>query len=130
VSVRSIDLVHEFHLRFDCPVGGYPLDNVVQPDLMQLRRRLIDEEANELFEAIAEGDRHKVLQEITDLQYVLDGLYLTLGLHPYKDAAMEEVHRANMSKLMPDGTVRRRPEDGKVLKGPNFDPPDMTRVLP
>lgn len=130
MSRSSIDLVHEFHRTFDCPVGNHAMANADDLELIELRATLIEEETRELFDAIAEGDRHKVLQEITDLQYVLDGLYLTLGLHPYKDAALEEVHRANMSKLMPDGTVLRRPSDGKVQKGPNFVPPDMTRVIP
>jgi predicted HAD superfamily Cof-like phosphohydrolase len=39
-----------------------------------------------------------------------------------------EVHRANMSKALPDGTVKRR-EDGKVLKSENFKPADVKSVL-
>ena len=96
--------------------------------LRGLRHKLLREETRETFKALREQDLAAVLQEITDIQYVLDGLYLTLGLHELKDAAFAEVHRANMSKLMPDGTVKRR-EDGKVLKGPNFSPPDLRPII-
>ena len=44
------------------------------------------------------------------------------------NAVFAEVHRSNMSKLMPDGSVLRR-EDGKILKGPDWSPPDIAGVL-
>lgn len=44
------------------------------------------------------------------------------------NAAFAEVHRSNMSKLMPDGSVLYR-EDHKILKGPNYVPPDIAAVL-
>lgn len=44
------------------------------------------------------------------------------------NAAITEVHAANMRKLGPDGQVLRRP-DGKILKGPNYTPPDMAKAL-
>jgi predicted HAD superfamily Cof-like phosphohydrolase len=44
------------------------------------------------------------------------------------NAVFAEVHKSNMSKLMPDGSVLRR-EDGKILKGPNFMPPDIAGIL-
>lgn len=43
-------------------------------------------------------------------------------------AAFEEVHRSNMSKLDDDGKPIRR-EDGKILKGPNYAPPSMQKVV-
>ena len=46
-----------------------------------------------------------------------------------KQAAFEEVHRSNMSKLGEDGKPIRRPEDGKVMKGPNYFKPDMTQFI-
>lgn len=44
------------------------------------------------------------------------------------NAVFAEVHRSNLSKLMPDGSVLRR-EDGKILKGPNYSPPDIKSIL-
>ena len=44
------------------------------------------------------------------------------------NAVFAEVHRSNMAKRMPDGSVLRR-EDGKILKGPNWSPPDIAGVL-
>ncbi len=44
------------------------------------------------------------------------------------DTALGEVHRANLSKLMPDGTALKRP-DGKVLKGPNYQRADLRCAL-
>lgn len=61
-----------------------------------------------------------------DLKYVIVGFEYEVGIDP--QFAAEEGHASNMTKLMPDGTVKRR-EDGKVMKGPNFVKPDMVRAL-
>jgi predicted HAD superfamily Cof-like phosphohydrolase len=58
----------------------------------------------------------------------LDGAYLSLGFHRYKDAATAEVHRSNMSKAGADGKPIYR-EDGKILKGPNYSKPDLASIL-
>ena len=68
------------------------------------------------------GDPVELLDGLADLVYVAYGCALECGFD--LDAALAEVHRSNLSKLMPDGTVLRR-DDGKVLKGPNFTPPDL-----
>jgi predicted HAD superfamily Cof-like phosphohydrolase len=65
---------------------------------------------------------------LLDLQYVLDGAFLALGFHRMKDDGLKEVHRSNMSKLGPDGLPVLR-EDGKVMKGDAFEPPDLASVL-
>ena len=44
------------------------------------------------------------------------------------DAVLAEVQASNLSKLMPDGSVKLR-EDGKILKGPNFFDPNIARAL-
>ena len=44
------------------------------------------------------------------------------------NAVFAEVHRSNMAKLMPDGSVLRR-EDGKIQKPPHWSPPDVARIL-
>jgi predicted HAD superfamily Cof-like phosphohydrolase len=96
--------------------------------LVLIRMQLHVEENAELFQAIVEGDLPHVLQEISDVSFVTDGTYLTLGLQHYKPAADMELLRANMSKLGPGG----RPivdASGRSVKGPDFVPPDMARVL-
>ena len=95
----------------------------------KLRLNLLQEEVDELKEALANGDTVEALDALTDIQYVLDGAYLSLGLHKLKDAAFSEVQRSNMSKLGEDGKPIRREEDGKILKGPNYFAPDLKAVL-
>ena len=58
---------------------------------------------------------------------IYDGVELA-GLTHILDNAFRLVHASNMSKLMPDGTVLRR-EDGKVLKGPNYEEPNIEELL-
>ena len=68
----------------------------------------------------------RMLKEMADVQYVLSGLAVTLGL-PLQEA-FNRVHQSNMSKLGLDGKPLYR-DDGKVMKGPNYLPPDMETLL-
>jgi predicted HAD superfamily Cof-like phosphohydrolase len=83
---------------------------------------------DELTEALKAKDPVGALDALTDLQYVLDGTYLSLGLASLKGKAFDEVHRSNMSKLGADGKPIYR-EDGKVLKGPDYSPPDLGQFI-
>ena len=56
------------------------------------------------------------------------GVFRMHPRHRYKAAGLSEVHRSNMSKLGEDGKPIYR-EDGKILKGPNYTPPDLRKVL-
>lgn len=93
-----------------------------------MRLAILEEEVAELRAAAQVGDMVEVLDALCDIQYVLDGTFLEFGLHKLKDRAMAEVHASNMSKLGADGRPVLR-EDGKVLKGPFFRRPDLTRIL-
>ncbi len=93
-----------------------------------MRISILEEEVQELREAVAAGDLVEVLDALCDIQYVLDGTFLEFGMHGVKTEAVAEVHASNMSKLGADGRPVLR-EDGKVLKGPNFRPPDLARFL-
>ena len=119
-------LVKEFHEKFGHPVKDKP--DLSNKKLNELRINLIDEEFDELDGALARGDKVGVLDALIDLQYVLDGAFLALGFHKMKDAAMKEIHRANMSKLGEDGNPILR-EDGKILKSPGYSPPDLAKIL-
>lgn len=92
-----------------------------------LRMHLIVEEAAEVAQAMAQDDVVATLHELTDLTYVVEGTYVALGLHGLKRAAFREVHRANMSKLGPDGQPVLN-EAGRVLKSELYAPPDLQRV--
>lgn len=92
-------------------------------DQMELRRELVMEEANEVRTA---ESPEELTKELADLLYVVYGFAVTFGL-PI-DEVFERVHRSNMSKLGDDGKPIYR-EDGKVLKGPNYQPPDLTDLF-
>ena len=123
----TLDQVREFHETYGLPVKSSP--DISDPKTNDLRINLLAEELDELKEALVAGDIVEVLDALTDLQYVLDGAYLSFGLHDVKDAAFNEVQRSNMSKLGEDGKPIRRESDGKVLKGPNFFEPDLSQFI-
>lgn len=122
----SLEMVKEFHEAFGHPVKDAP--DLTDEELCKLRRKLLREELFELHSAMTMDDKVAVLDALCDLQYVLDGAFLALGFHNVKDTAMAEVHRSNMSKLGADGKPIYR-EDGKILKGPNYTPPDIRSIL-
>lgn len=123
----TLDMVQEFHETYGLPVLSAP--DITDPKTNALRINLLAEELDELKEALEQGDMVEVLDALTDLQYVLDGAYLSFGLQDKKMAAFEEVHASNMSKLGEDGKPIRRESDGKVLKGPNYFKPDLVQFI-
>jgi len=124
---NTLDRVKEFHATYGLPVKDAP--DLSDKRTNDLRISLLQEELDELKEALADGNEREVLDALTDLQYVLDGAYLSLGYHLLKEPAFAEVQRSNMSKLGEDGKPVIRPEDGKILKGPNYSPPDLNMVM-
>lgn len=123
----TLEKVREFHDTYGVAVKDVP--DLSDDGISALRLTLLQEELDELREALAAGDAVEVLDALTDLQYILDGTYLSLGFHRLKQAAFAEVHRSNMSKLGADGRPIYREPDRKVLKGPNYTPPDLVAVL-
>lgn len=95
-------------------------------EICKLRVDLIAEELDELKEAIRDKDIVEVADALTDLLYVVYGAGHAFGLD--LDRCFNEVHRSNMSKLGSDGKPMYR-EDGKVLKGPAFFEPDLTKII-
>lgn len=127
MSNTTLEQVKEFHETYGLPVERTP--NISDAKTNELRVNLIAEELEELQEALNDGDIVEVLDALTDLQYVLDGAYLSFGLHEVKTAAFNEVHASNMSKLGEDGKPIRRESDGKILKGPNYWKPDLSKFI-
>ena len=85
--------------------------------IFDLRIRLIDEEYDELVEALNWGDRVQIAKELADLAYVVVGTAVALGI-PFNEV-FSALQASNMSKVGSDGTIKFR-EDGKVLKGPEY----------
>lgn len=125
--IDTLGCVKEFHETYDLPVKDKP--DISCDQTKSLRINLLQEELNELKEALKNNDIVEVLDALTDLQYVLDGAYLSFGLHHVKDAAFNEVQRSNMSKLGADGKPIRREGDGKILKGPDYFAPDLSQFI-
>ena len=123
----TLDQVQEFHETYGLPVA--PQQTLADDKTRQLRINLLAEELDELKEALEQGDMVETLDALIDLQYVLDGAFLSFGMQGVKTEAFEEVHRSNMSKLGADGKPIRRESDGKVLKGPDFFEPDLAQFI-
>lgn len=142
---NSYERVKEFHEVFGHPVGEKP--ELPSDDRQELRVALIFEEAIELAEALGfstadvkdsvnymlykigsihEQDIVGAADALGDLDYVVNGAALELGID--LPAVTAEVHRSNMTKLGPDGKPIYR-EDGKILKGEGYEPPNLEKVL-
>ena len=98
----------------------------VPATVKELRCTLIEEEAAEFRAAVEADDIVEVADAIADLLYVIYGAALTFGI-PVREV-FTEVHRSNMTKLDEDGRPIYR-ADGKVMKGPNFSPPNLRPIL-
>lgn len=123
----TLEQVQEFHETYGLPVHDEV--NLSCAQTKELRINLLQEELNELKEALANDDAVETLDALIDLQYVLDGAFLSFGMQAMKEIAFDEVHRSNMSKLGADGKPIRREGDGKVMKGPNYFAPDLAQFI-
>ena len=103
---------------------AYQISN--SPSSRPTQKSLIDEEYKEFCEAFASEPYHDELKELADLVYVC--YQYAENMEWDLDEAMNRVHRSNMSKLGLDGKPIRR-VDGKVLKGPNYQPPILTDLV-
>jgi predicted HAD superfamily Cof-like phosphohydrolase len=109
--------VEAFHRALALPIGESPTIRRAE-----LRAALIEEEAREAVSAIRRGDLIDAIDGLCDLIYVAYGAATEFGvdLAPFWD----EVHRSNIAKR--GGPIR---DDGKLLKPPNWTPPDIAGVL-
>jgi predicted HAD superfamily Cof-like phosphohydrolase len=138
--------VGEFHNANDQPILTRP--QVPSDERVRLRLRLIAEEFFELLAAAGDDlgllatspeafrelitcvplkvNLPEFADALADLDYVIEGTRLEFGIDGGPIA--QEVHRSNMSKLGADGLPVRR-EDGKILKGHLYSPPDIAGEL-
>jgi len=145
--------VADFHNTFHLPV----LDKPIIPDAKrcELRINLLQEELNELKEAIADNDLVEVADALADIQYVLSGAIHEFGLGDRFKALFDEVQRSNMSKTcatraIAEATLQHykdtkgtegfiaeedghflvyRTSDKKVLKSIDYSPADLKSIV-
>jgi predicted HAD superfamily Cof-like phosphohydrolase len=113
-------MVQEFHKQFEIHVS--PTPSIPDEPTQILRKRLIQEEFEELQEAMQEKDLPSIAKELADLLYVVYGTAVSLGID--MEPVFQEVHRSNMSKV---GGHKR--EDGKWVKPPTYSPAQLDSVL-
>ena len=92
----------------------------------QLRLDLISEELEELKNAMQSKDLLEVADALTDILYVTYGAGHAFGID--LDKCFDEVQNSNMSKLGADGKPIYN-ESGKVMKGPDYHKPDLSKFL-
>ena len=92
----------------------------------KLRVSLINEELEEFKEAIKNNDLKEVADALTDILYVAYGAGHAFGIN--LDKCFDEVQQSNMSKLGDDGKPIYN-DKGKVMKGPNYFKPDLTKFV-
>jgi predicted HAD superfamily Cof-like phosphohydrolase len=145
--------VSEFHKTFGAPILDTP--QIPSKERCELRVSLLQEELNELKEAIEKGDVVEVADALADIQYVLSGAVLEFGLGEKFDTLFDEVQRSNMSKActsqqeaietllhykQKDGTegfykevdgkwLVYRTVDNKVLKSINYSPANLSDII-
>ena len=101
--------------------AGFPNEKITS-----LRYDLIKEELDELKEAMDNKDTKEVADALTDILYVTYGAGHAFGVD--LDKCFEEVQNSNMSKLGSDGKPIYN-DKGKVMKGPNYFKPDLTKFV-
>ncbi len=151
-KIDSLNQVAEFHSTFNAPILKTP--QIPSADRAELRVKLLQEELDELQEAIKNNDIVEVADALCDLQYVLSGAVLEFGLGDKFVELFNEVQRSNMSKACAtqeeaDQTILHyqgkgqdayseksgekfnvhRKDDNKVLKSINYSPADLKTII-
>lgn len=126
LTIKNLmDSIAEFNRKFEIEEPGIT-------DIQNgygLRNKLALEELKETFESHANNDLQGVYDGLLDQLYILIGTMVYYGFTA--DMILDgfyEVHRSNMSKLGANGVVLRN-KDGKIMKGPNYSPPQLKAIL-
>lgn len=148
-----LGMVGDFHLLFNAPI--LPTPQIPSTERCNLRINLMQEELDEIKEAIENNDLVEVADGLCDLMYVLCGSIHEFGLGEKFNELFNEVQRSNMSKAcnneleaqatlehykQKDGTqgyykenngkwLVYRKEDDKVLKSVNYSPADLKTII-
>ena len=122
--MSNFERVKKFMETFDQEIkekASFPSEKITS-----LRYDLINEELSELKEAVDKKDIKEVADALTDILYVTYGAGHAFGID--LDKCFEEVQNSNMSKLDKNGKPIYN-EHGKVMKGPNYFKPDLSKFL-
>jgi predicted HAD superfamily Cof-like phosphohydrolase len=122
--MSNFDKVGTFMKTFGQEVKTKP--SLSSDKISKLRIDLIKEELEELTEAMQKKDLLEVADALTDILYVTYGAGHAFGIN--LDACFDEVQNSNMSKLGKDGKPIYN-ESGKVMKGPNYFKPDLSKFV-
>jgi predicted HAD superfamily Cof-like phosphohydrolase len=122
--MSNFDKVGTFMKTFGQEVKTKP--SLSSDKINKLRIDLIKEELEELTEAMQNKDLLEVADALTDILYVTYGAGHAFGIN--LDACFNEVQNSNMSKLGKDGKPIYN-ESGKVMKGPNYFKPDLSKCV-
>ena len=151
-EANALNGVIKFHEVFKHPIQKTP--GIPDKKRCDLRVELIQEELNELQQAIIDNDMIEVADALCDIQYVLSGAVLEFGLGNKFSDLFNEVQRSNMSKACEtqqeaeetvayyakqgidayfapsDGKfLIYRKSDNKTLKSINYSPSDLNKIL-
>jgi predicted HAD superfamily Cof-like phosphohydrolase len=122
--MSNFDKVGTFMKTFGQEVKTKP--SLSSDKINKLRIDLIKEELEELTEAMQKKDLLEVADALTDILYVTYGAGHAFGIN--LDACFNEVQNSNMSKLGTDGKPIYN-ASGKVMKGPNYFKPDLSKFV-
>ena len=122
--MSNFDKVGTFMKTFGQEVKTKP--SFSSDKINKLRLDLIKEELEELTEAMQNKDLLEVADALTDILYVTYGAGHAFGIN--LDECFNEVQNSNMSKLGEDGKPIYN-ETGKVMKGPNYFKPDLSKFV-
>ena len=123
---KQLQQLWDFQSAYNSTINSKP--TLISLDESNLRYNLGKEELDEYLEAVENNDLIEVADALADQLYILLGTMVAHGMGSVIEDIFDEVHRSNMSKLGVDGKPIYR-EDGKILKGPNFSPPNVSKYL-
>lgn len=123
---KQLNAVERFHEAFKQKDGKWP--QPIEAEEYELRHRLMEEENDEYLQACANNSLVEIADALGDQMYILCGTILKHGMQDIIEQVFDEIQSSNMSKLGEDGRPILR-EDGKILKGPSYFKPDLSKFL-
>ena len=124
---HQIEAVKIFHEVYKLSYKENPTTDIGL-DKIKLRFNLMAEENQEYFQAAKNNDLVEVADALGDMLYILCGTIIEHGMQDKIEEVFDEIQKSNLSKLGEDGKPIYR-NDGKVMKGPNYFKPNISKVL-
>jgi predicted HAD superfamily Cof-like phosphohydrolase len=123
---KQLKAVQIFHDAFGQENGKWP--RPLEKDEYDLRYKLMAEENYEYLEACEANSLVEIADALGDQLYILCGTILKHGMQHVIQDVFDEIQASNMSKLGDDGKPVLR-DDGKILKGPGYFRPDLSKFI-